>query len=113
MAAIGEKDSKYEDLEQMLRPVLKQSLSEMGGTGAERSGKNGYQPSGRSGTKKSSEPKTEEKVPSPPNGSAPPPSSGGNTPKEPRPPVCCYSCGLPGFICRFCLNCSGNGKRDG
>ena len=40
VAAVGEKDSKYEDLEQMLRRVLKQSLSEIGGPGAERSGKN-------------------------------------------------------------------------
>ena len=85
VAAVGEKDSKYEDLEQMLRRVLKQSLFEMGRPGAERHGEKtcagprrgrGYQASGRSGTKKSFEPKTEEKAPNQQNSSAPSPSSG-------------------------------------
>ena len=121
VAAVGGKDTKYEDLEQMLRRVLKQSLSELGSPRAESSGKNtpagprrgrGYQPSGRNETKKSSDPKTEAKAPSQQNSSAPTPSSGVDAPKEPRPPLSCYSCGLPGFIARFCPNCSGNGKRD-
>ena len=81
VATVGKKDFKYENLEQMLRRVLKQSLSQMGGPGEERSGKitpagprrgRGYQPSGWSGTKKSSEPKTDEKAPNQQNSSAPP-----------------------------------------
>ena len=115
VSAVGEKDPKYENLEDLLRRVLKQSLSEMGSSGVERSGKNrsaglrrgcGYQASGRNGTKKSPEPKTE-KTSSSQNSSAP---TGVNTPKEPRPLLSCYSCGLPGYIARFCPNYSGNAK---
>ena len=118
--SVRHQDTKYEDLEAMLRRVLKQSLAELGIPGAGSSGKDtsagprrgrGYQPPGRNGTKKPPEPKPAEKAPSSPNSSAPPAGSGGDNPKEPRPPVSCYACGLPGYISRFCPNCAGNGKR--
>ena len=91
VSAVGEKDTKYEDLEAMLRRVLKQSLSELGSPGADSSGKNtsagprrgrGYQPPGRSGTKKPTEPKPDEKAPSSPNSSAPPAAPEGTIPKS-------------------------------
>ena len=119
MSAVGEKDTKYEDLEAMLRRVLKQSLSEFASPRTESSGKStppgprrgrGHQASGRHGAKQSPEPKTE-KAPSSQSNSAPPESTGAEDPKETRPPIKCYSCGLPGFIARFCPNCSENDKR--
>ena len=72
MSAVGEKDHKYENLEELLRCVLKQSFSETGSPGVERPGNNtsagprrghGYQAAGRNGTKKFPDPKTE-KTPS-------------------------------------------------
>ena len=118
LAEVGEKDAKHADLEQMFLRVLKKGLEEFIGPRAESSGKNtppgprrgrGYQASGRHGAKKSPEPKTE-KAPSSQSNSAPPASTGADDPKEPRPPIKCYSCGLPGFIAQFCPNCLGNGK---
>ena len=62
LATVGKKDSKYEDLEQMLQHAMKHSLSELAGPRVERSGKNtsagsrkghGYQSSGQNGAKKS------------------------------------------------------------
>ena len=109
LAVVREKDFKHEGLEQMLWRVLKHSLLEMVGSRVDPPGKNTsagprvgrvYQPSGRNWARKSPESKPEEKALSLQNSSAPPASSGGTTPKEPRPPLSCYSCGLPGFIAR-------------
>ena len=118
VSAVGEKDAKQESLEEMLRRVLKQSLSEIRSPGVERSGKNtsagprrgrGHQPQGRGGTKKSPEPKSKT-VPGSQSSSAQPANTGNDAPKEQRPPIKCYSCGLQGYIARFHPNCSGNAK---
>ena len=118
VSAVTEKDPKYENLEEMIRRVLKQSLAQMSPPGTERTGKTtsagprggrSYQPTGRNGTKKPPEPKTE-KAQSAQSNSASPASTGANNAKEPRPPLSCYTCGLPGYIVRFCPNCSGNAK---
>ena len=118
VSAVEGKDPKHENMEELIRRVLKQSLSEMASPGAECSGKKtlagprrgrSNQPSGRNGAKKSPEPKSE-KAQNVQNSSAPPAPTGANTPKELRPPLSCYSCGLPGYIARFCPNCSGNAK---
>ena len=118
VSAIEEKHAKNEDLEQMLRRVLKQLLPDRGSSEADRSGKStadgprrgrGYQPTGRNGTRKSPEPKSERGKGATEH-STPNPNSGSDTPKGPRPPPICYSCGLPGYIARNCPNCSGNAK---
>ena len=119
VSAVEEKHAKNEDLEQMLRCVLKQLLPIGRSSGADRSGKStiagphrgrGYQPPGRNGTRKSPEPKSE-KGKGATEPSAPNPNSGSDTPKEQRPTLRCYSCGLPGYIARFCPNCKGNERR--
>ena len=46
-----------------------------------------------------------------PSSPASPKDPGGNPPREPRPQLTCYSCGLPGYIARYCPQGSGNGKR--
>ena len=121
LAAVGEKDAKHEDLEQMFLRVLKKGLEEFAGPRAESSGKNpppgprrgrSYQASVRHGTKKSPEPKTE-KAPSSQSNSAPPASTGAEDPKEPRPPIKCYSCGLPGFILPELFGKRQEGRVDG
>ena len=115
-AAAGEKGTKSENLEEMIRQLLKESLSELVSPGGESSGKKtpsgprrgrGYQSSGRAGGTKPPETFQWTKAAGSPSSPASPKNPGGIPPREPRPPLTCYSCGLPGYIASYCPNCSG------
>ena len=119
-AAAGEKGTKSENLEEMIRRLLKESLSGLVSPGGESSGKKmpsgprrgrGYQSSGRTGGTKPLETSQGIKAAGSPSSPASPKDPGGNPPREPRPQLSCYSCGLPGYIARYCPQYSGNGKR--
>ena len=116
---VGVTEPKSEDLEDMLRRVLKQSLAELASPrgkhpsrhapGDPRRGR-GHQPPGRTGAQSPRAPTPDGRVTSSRGDSAQHVNPRGRTPGEPRPPLNCYSCGKIGYMARHCPNCSENGK---
>ena len=118
-AAVVVTEPKSEDLEDILRRVLKQSLAELASPrgehlsrhtpGGPRRGR-GHQPPGRTGAQRPPAPTPDGRDASSTGNSAQPANLGGRTPGEPRTPLSCYSCVKIGYMAKHCPNCSGNGK---
>ena len=120
-AAVSMEDPESEDLEELLRRVIKQSFAEIASSSVEYPRKHapagprrgrGYQPSGRFGIQRPPNPNQTGKDASSRGNCTSSTNPGGNPPMEQRPPLSYYSCGQLGYIARHCPNCSGKGEEE-
>ena len=101
-AVVGMEDPESEDLEELLRRVIKQNFAEMASSSVEYPRKHapagprrgrGYQPPGRFVVQRPPNPNQTGKDASSRGNYTSSTNPGSNPPMEQRPPLSCYSCG--------------------